>query len=99
VIFSTPLGQTREALQRSEARLLGALRKVTGFRSTAEALTFVYQMKTKYPVLHSEDPATAKANLVPHLERYFVTTSLVDVLVSLQFQNKIALENLYTALK
>ena len=99
MIFSTPLGQTRVALKRSEAQLLETLRKVTGFRTTAEALTFVYRMKTDYPVLHNEDPKMARAHSTPDLEKYFVTTSLVDVLVSLQFQNKIALENLNTALK
>ena len=99
MIFSTPLGQTRAALKRSEAQLLETLRKVTGFRTTAEALAFVYQMKTDYPVLHNEDPKIARAHSAPDLEKYFVTTSLVDVLVSLQFQNKIALENLNTALK
>lgn len=99
MIFSTPLGQAQAVMRRTEGQLLSTLRTVTGFRNTAEALAFVYRMKTDFPVLHNEDPTTARANSVPDVEKYFVTTSLVDVLVSLQFQNKIALENLKTALK
>ena len=99
MIFSTPLSQTRHSLKKSEAFLLSTLRNVTGFQTTAEALAFVYRMKTDYPVLYNEDPKMARAHSTPDLEKYFVATSLVDVLVSLQFQNKIALENLNTALK
>ena len=99
MIFSTRRAQARDAMKKSEAHLLDALRKTSGFRSTAEALAFVYQMKNKYPILHHEDPTAARIHAIPDLEKYFVITSLVDVLVSLQFQNKIALENLNNALK